>query len=62
MHGVCLDAFHLVKWVSEALDEVRRQTWTDARRAGMPTHARDLKGARYALWKNPEDCRGSLKM
>ncbi len=52
---VCLDAFHLVKWVSEALDEVRRQTWNDARRAGMRTHARDLKGARYALWKNPED-------
>lgn len=52
---VCLDAFHLVKWVSEALDEVRRETWNDARRAGMRTHARDLKGARYALWKNPED-------
>ena len=52
---VCLDAFHLVKWVSEALDEVRRQTWNEARRGGMRTHARDLKGARYALWKNPED-------
>ena len=21
----------------------------------MRAHARDLKGARYALWKNPED-------
>jgi transposase len=52
---VCLDAFHLVKWVSEALDEVRRQTRNDARRSGMKTHARDLKHARYALWKNPED-------
>jgi transposase len=52
---VCLDAFHLVKWVSEALDEVRRETWNQARRSGMRTHARDLKGARYALWKNPED-------
>jgi transposase len=52
---VCLDAFHLVKWVTEALDEVRRQTWNEARRAGMTTHARDLKGARYALWKNPEN-------
>jgi transposase len=52
---VYLDAFHLVKWVTEALDEVRRQTWNEARRAGMRTHARDLKGARYALWKNPED-------
>ncbi|MFN2502975.1 MAG: ISL3 family transposase [Acidimicrobiales bacterium] len=52
---ICLDAFHLVKWVTEALDEVRRETWNDARRAGMRAHARDLKGARYALWKNPED-------
>lgn len=52
---VCLDAFHLVKWVTDALDEVRRETWNEARRGGMKTHARDLKGARYALWKNPED-------
>lgn len=52
---ICLDAFHLVKWVTDALDEVRRETWNDARRSGMRTHARDLKGARYALWKNPED-------
>lgn len=52
---VCLDAFHLVKWVTDALDEVRRETWNEARRGGMKAHARDLKGARYALWKNPED-------
>jgi transposase len=52
---ICLDAFHLVRWVTEALDEVRRETWNEARRAGMRAHARDLKGARYALWKNPED-------
>jgi transposase len=52
---VCLDAFHLVKWVTEALDEVRRDTWNEARRCGMTAHARDLKHARYALWKNPED-------
>jgi transposase len=51
---ICLDAFHLVKWVTEALDEVRRETWNEARRAGMLTHARDLKHARYALWTNPE--------
>lgn len=52
---LCLDAFHLVKWVTDALDEVRRDTWNQARRSGMKAHARDLKGARYALWKNPED-------
>ena len=27
---LCLDAFHLVKWVTEALDDVRRGTWNDA--------------------------------
>ncbi len=52
---LCLDAFHIVKWCTQALDDVRRETWNEARRAGMRTHARDLKGARYALWKNPED-------
>jgi transposase len=52
---ICLDAFHIVKWCTEALDEVRRETWNEARRGGMRAHARDLKGARYALWKNPED-------
>jgi transposase len=52
---ICLDAFHIVKWATEALDEVRRETWNEARRGGMRAHARDLKGARYALWKNPED-------
>ncbi len=51
---LCLDAFHIVKWCTQALDDVRRETWNEARRAGMRTHARDLKGARYALWKNPE--------
>ncbi len=29
--------------------------WNDARKAGMKTVAADLKGARYALWKNPEN-------
>ena len=52
---LCLDAFHIVKWATDALDDVRRETWNQARRSGMRVHARDLKGARYALWKNPED-------
>ena len=29
--------------------------WNAARKAGMKTVAADLKGARYALWKNPGD-------
>jgi transposase len=51
----CADPFHVVRWASDALDEVRRQVWNEARRAGDTATARELKGARFALWKNPED-------
>ena len=51
---LCLDPFHVVRWATDALDEVRRQTWNAARRGGQPALARELKGARFALWKNPE--------
>ena len=51
---LCLDPFHIVRWATDALDEVRRQTWNAARRDGQPALARELKGARFALWKNPE--------
>jgi transposase len=62
----CADPFHVVKWATEALDEVRRQAWNDARRGGPRISkgrgrrdaagaARRLKHARYALWKNPEN-------
>ena len=29
--------------------------WNAARKGGQKTLAKDLKGARFALWKNPED-------
>ena len=70
----CADPFHVVKWATEALDDVRRQAWNDARALartepkrgrGRPAsdavprpgteRAKGLKGARYALWKNPEN-------
>jgi transposase len=63
-----------VKWATDALDEVLREAWNDARRQARaeprrgrgrpPTdaaprpgseRAKGLKGARYSLWKNPED-------
>jgi transposase len=50
-----MDPYHVTAWATKALDEVRRQTWNDARRAGQKAVAKQLKGARYALWKNPED-------
>jgi transposase len=68
------DPFHIVKWATEALDEVRRGAWNDARALarreptpprGRPRadaaprpgseQAKGLKGARYSLWKNPEN-------
>lgn len=68
------DPFHIVSWATDALDEVRRGAWNEARRLaksepkrrrGRPAadeparpateRAKALKGARFALWKNPED-------
>lgn len=68
------DPFHIVSWATEALDEVRRETWNSARKQarnepsrprGRPPadapprpgtdRAKALKGARFALWKNPEN-------
>ncbi len=69
---LCADPFHVVSWATGALDEVRREVWRTARQAGAATQvrhlsrtirlsagdARDLKHARYALWKNPENLTG----
>ncbi|MCT2088581.1 ISL3 family transposase [Micrococcus terreus] len=68
------DPFHVVSWATDALDEIRRETWNDARALartepkrgrGRPRadasprpgseRAKALKGARYSLWKNPEN-------
>lgn len=50
----CIDPFHVVALATAALDRVRRDVWNDARRSGDKDGARWLKGARWALWKNPE--------
>jgi len=52
---LCIDPFHVVQWATRALDDVRREVWNAARRGGQQALARELKGARFALWKNPED-------
>ena len=52
---ICLDPFHVIKLATDALDEIRREVWNEARKAGEIALAKDLKGARYALWKNPEN-------
>jgi transposase len=49
---VCLDPFHIVKAATDALDEIRREIWNEARKAGQIELARELKGARFVLCKN----------
>jgi transposase len=61
------DPFHMVKWATRALDQVRRHAWSHARaqagkglrgnwgRHTAKGHARALKHARWVLRKNPED-------
>jgi transposase len=62
----CADPFHIVKWATDALDEVRRNIWNQARgaargaaysghrRGAWPRRSHDLKRVRWALWKNAD--------
>ena len=40
----CADPFHVVKWATEALDDVRRAAWNDARKAARLNEARRGRG------------------
>ncbi len=40
---VCLDPFHVVKLATDALDEIRRQVWNQARSAGQSALARSCR-------------------
>jgi transposase len=67
-----MDPFHVVSWATDALDEVRKEVWREAKAAqkdqpkrgrGRPKKGEEqwtdtagaIKGARFSLWKNPED-------
>ena len=55
---LCADTFHVVQWATNALDEVRRDTWNDvrvrrARARNAIGECKLLKDARWSLWKNP---------
>jgi transposase len=50
---ICIDPFHAVKLVTEALDTVRRATWNELRQLPDQTAAKQFKGARWALLKRP---------
>jgi len=63
---LCADPFHVVAWAMDALEEVRRQAWNEARgpvprrvagsgpRKTKARKSNPLKRVRFALWKNPE--------
>ena len=46
--------FHVIKLATDALDEIRRDVWNTARRAGHAQDAKEIKGSRFALWMNPD--------
>ncbi|MGH3833029.1 MAG: ISL3 family transposase [Pseudonocardiaceae bacterium] len=50
---LCLDAFHVVAWATEALDQVRRAMVNQLRATGKTKEATAFKGSRWALLKNP---------
>jgi len=51
-----MDPYHLIAWATSALDRVRQQLWNTARGGvgGRTDTSVRLKGARWALWKNPD--------
>ncbi len=51
---ICMDAFHVVQWVNDAVDEVRRQQVKAQRDEGRVEQATSVKGTRWALLKAPE--------
>lgn len=67
---LCADPFHVVSWATQCLDDVPRQVWNQARRAGdmvaWGSHsglrynlsrgdARKIQHSRWALWKAGDD-------
>jgi transposase len=51
---ICLDAFHIVKWAGERLDELRRRLAAELRSAGKDDQAAALGTGMWALRKKPE--------
>jgi transposase len=51
------DPFHVVAWATEALDQVRRDVWNNARggKGRATPRSTGIKNARWALWRNGED-------
>jgi len=44
----------MVAWATKALDDVRREIWQAAKKAGAPALTAGIKGCRHALLNNPD--------
>ena len=49
------DSFHIVSWMTDCLDRVRKRLRNQARRGNDKTATEAMRGVRYAAPKNPED-------
>ena len=49
------DSFHIVSWMTDCLDRVRKRLRNQARRAKDKTAAEAMKGLKYAVLRNPGD-------
>jgi transposase len=58
---LCLDAFHVVKWAGERLDELRRRLASELRAAGYEDQAAALGTGMRALRKKPQNLTGNQR-
>ena len=49
------DSFHIVSWMTDTLDQVRKRLWNQDRRGNDKTATETMKGLKYAVLKNPGD-------
>ena len=47
------DGFHIVSWMTDALDKVRKRLWNQAGREHDDEAAKRMRGVKYAVLKNP---------
>jgi transposase len=59
--SLCLDAFHIVKWANEKLDELRRRTASELRASGRDDQAASIGKGLWALRKKPTNLTGNQK-
>ena len=58
----CADPFHVVKWATEALDEVRRAAWTEARKQARQNESRTVGRPAHDAPPRPSSDHAKLMM